>query len=156
MLAPSLAAAQANLSSNWPIEAGSRVRISSPVFGNKQQTGSVVSATSDTLVFMPSKQSTSTAISTPNIVELEVARGTHTSKLKGALLGFLLGAGSGAAIGSATYRAPNCTDFCFDMFGRDGNIAVGAVLGGLGGTITGLLIGSRHSDTWETVAVPKR
>src|ERR1700686_3339093 len=79
--------------SGWAIAAGSRVRILAPVLGDQAQTGSVVSATSDTLVFLPKKTSNSTAIGTPNIVRLDVSAGTHSNKLKGALLGFALGAG---------------------------------------------------------------
>jgi hypothetical protein len=155
MLAPSLAAAQANVSSDWPIEAGSRVRISSPVFGRRPQVGSVLSATSDTLIFVRSKQSTSTAISTPNIQAIEVARGKHTQKWQGGLLGFFLGAGGGAALGAVTYKPPKCSDFCFDLFGQGGAAVVGGVVGGLLGTVTGVIIGSRPTDSWETVAVPR-
>ena len=158
LVAPSLSAAQAPLIPAWPITAGERVRISSPTLGDKYQTGSVVSVTSDTLVFLPAKQSTSMAISTPNIVRMDVARGTHTSKLKGGLLGLALGVGVGAAIGAATYKPPKCGggQWCIDLFGRQGDAVVGGVAGGLLGTISGLIIGGRQTDTWVPVAVPGR
>lgn len=156
LVAPTLSAAQTPAIRDWPIASGSRVRILSPSLGGQKQTGSVLSATSDTLVFLPAKQTTSTSISTPNIVRIEVARGTHTSKLKGALLGFVIGAGAGSAIGSATYKPPKCVDFCFDMFGRGGNIVGGGVLGGFFGTIAGTIVGARQADTWVPVAVPRQ
>ncbi|GAC1454303.1 MAG: hypothetical protein PVSMB1_03310 [Gemmatimonadaceae bacterium] len=93
ILAPTLSAAQTTLIPEWPIAAGSRVRILSPVLGDQKETGSVVSATPDTLVFRPAKQSTATAIGTPNIVGIKVARGTHSQRLKGAPAGLLAGAG---------------------------------------------------------------
>jgi len=158
LVAPTLSAAQAPLIPSWPVTAGSRVRISSPTLGDKMQTGAVLSATSDTLIFLAAKQSTSTAIGTPNIVGIDVARGTHTSKVKGALLGFVLGAGSGAALGAATYKRPRCNPdvWCFDMFGQGGQAAVGAVMGAVSGTLVGLIIGSRPRDNWVPVAVPGR
>ena len=153
LMVPTLALAQSTPSGSWPVAAGSRVRILSPALGDQAQTGSVVSATSDTLVFLPHKTSNSTAVSTPNIVRLDVSSGTHTNKLKGALLGFALGAGVGAIIGSATYKP--CSN-CFDMFGRGGNIAVGSFAGSMIGLSGGWVIGSRASDSWVPVAVPVR
>jgi len=153
LMVPTLSLAQATAGRSWPVAPGSRVRILSPIFGDRAQTGSVISATSDTLVFMPAKTSNSTAISTPNIVRLDVSSGTHSNKLKGALLGFVLGAGMGAAIGSATYKP--CSN-CFDILGRGGAIAAGSVVGGLVGTAGGMIIGSRPSDTWVPVPVPGR
>jgi hypothetical protein len=153
LMVPTLALAQSTPSGSWPIAAGSRVRILSPVLGDQAQTGSVVSATSDTLVFLPHKTSNSTPIGTPNIVRLDVSTGTHSNKLKGALLGFALGAGVGAVIGSATYHPCNN---CFDILGRGGNIAAGSVVGALIGTAGGMVIGSRPSDSWVTVPVPRR
>jgi hypothetical protein len=153
LMVPTLAMAQNAPSGSWPIAAGSRVRILSPVLGDQEQTGSVVSATSDTLIFLPHKTSNSTAIGTPNIVRVDVSTGTHSNKLKGALLGFALGAGVGAVIGSATYHPCNN---CFDILGRGGNIAAGSVVGALVGTAGGMVIGSRPSDSWVPVAVPVR
>jgi hypothetical protein len=153
LMVPTLALAQNAPSGGWPIAAGSRARILSPVLGDRAQTGSVVSATSDTLIFLPHKTSNSTAISTPNIVRLDVSSGTHTNKLKGALLGFAIGAGAGAVIGSATYKP--CTN-CFDILGRGGAIAGGSIVGGLVGLSGGWYIGSRASDSWVPVAVPVR
>ena len=158
LVAPTLSVAQSPLIPTWPVTAGSRVRISSPVLGDKLQVGSVLSATSDTLVFLAAKQSTSTAIGTPNIVGMDVARGTHTSKAKGAILGFVLGAGSGAALGVMTYKRPKCGPdvWCFDMFGEGGQAAVGAIFGAVSGTLAGLIIGSRPTENWVPVAVPGR
>lgn len=137
----------------WPIAPGSRVRIISPVLGRNSQTGSVVSATSDTLVFRRGEQSTSTAIGTPSIVRIDVAQGTHTNKLTGGLLGLAIGVGAGAIIGDVTYKP--CTN-CFDIFGRGGNVAAGSILGAVVGTVTGVIVGNRQFDNWVPVTVPAR
>jgi hypothetical protein len=160
LVAPTLSAAQSPPIPDWPVEAGSRVRISSPVLGRRIQTGSVLSATSDTLVFLAAKQSVSTAIGTPKILGMDVARGTHTTKLRGALSGLLVGAGSGALLGAVTYKRPKCDapsgEWCIDLFGQGGSTALGATLGGVLGTFTGLAIGSRPTENWVPVAVPGR
>ena len=154
LVAPAMAAAQVVPIREWPIPSGARVRILSPALGDQKQIGSVVSATADTLVFLPAKVSFSQAIATPNIVGIEVARGTHTNKLMGALLGFVVGTGTGAIIGSVTYKQPKCVDWCFDILGRGGSIFAGAVLGGVIGTTGGAMLGNRQADTWVPVAVP--
>jgi hypothetical protein len=125
------------------------------VLGDQKQTGSVVSTTSDTLVFLPAKQSTSTAISTPYIFAIDVAHGTHTQKLTDALVGLLVGAGGGAIIGYATYKRPKPCAFCIDFGPGAQAIAVGA-LGAIGGGLVGVIFGLRQTDTWVPVSVPAR
>jgi hypothetical protein len=159
LLVPALVAAQEAASvPDWPLTPGLRVRVLSPELSWRPKIGSVVSSTSDTLVFAPAKESFTTALSTPKIARIEVAQGMHTRKLQGAILGFLAGAGAGLVIGSATYKPPKCDPnvWCMDMFGEAGNTMVGAVLGGLLGTITGVMIGSRESDNWVQVQLPNR
>jgi hypothetical protein len=159
LIVPALSTAQvATPTPDWPLTPGLRVRVLSPELGWRPKTGSVVSSTSDTLVFIPAKESFTTAISTPKISRVDVAQGTHTRKLQGALLGFLAGAGAGLIIGSVTYKPPRCNPdvWCMDMFGQAGSTVAGGVLGALLGTVTGLLIGSHESDNWVQVKLPNR
>jgi hypothetical protein len=152
---PALSNAQAGPIPAWPLSPGSRVRILSPVFGDQMQAGRVVSTTADTLVFLPAKQSTSTAIATPYIFAIDVANGTHSRKMTDALIGLLVGAGGGAIIGSATYKRPKPCAFCVDFGPGAQAIAIGA-LGAIGGTLVGVIFGMRQTDTWVPVAVPVR
>ena len=73
---------QTQAAGGWPIAPDSRVRILSPVLGKRLVTGSVVSATPDTLVFRADSESTSTAIATPTITRLDVGFGKHTNKAR--------------------------------------------------------------------------
>lgn len=152
LMAPTLTVAQAAPIPDWPIAAGSRVRILSPVLGNRHQIGNVVSATWDTLVFTPAKQSSSTAIGTPNIIRIEVAKGKHTQMGKGALIGFLLFGGAFAFMANATYR--DCHPNCLWVTTRRSETLVAGVLGGLLGAFAGAAVGGRQTDTWVPVAVP--
>jgi len=156
LLIPALSAAQTP-DPVWPIAAGSRVRIVSPILGDQRQTGFVAASTADTLVFRPAARDASPiAIATPNIARIEVASGTHSRKAKGSLVGFLIGAGAGALIGAATYKKPKPCGFCFIEDSRGFDAALGGVLGGIVGVITGTVVGSRQTDSWVPVAVPRR
>jgi len=103
------------------------------------------------MLFRPAGTSTPFSITTPNIVRLEVARGHHQKKAKGALIGLLVGAAGGAALGAATYQPCGC----FIEFGRGGTAAFSGALGGIAGVLIGTLIGGLvGADTWVPVAVP--
>jgi hypothetical protein len=159
LLAPAVSGAQATApGSDWPLAAGARVRVLSSALGWRAKTGSVVSATSDTLVFLPSKQSVPTALSTPKIVSIEVAQGTRTHKLQGALLGLFVGGVAGAIMASMSYKPARCQtgSDCFDVLGQGGEAAAGGILGGLTGLLVGSMIGNRQTDNWVPVAVPAR
>ena len=153
LLASIAISGQAQPTPIWPLEAGERVRILSPVLGKSYATGSVVSATADTVVFRAAADSTSTAIYTPHIVSIAVARGTHDNKAKGGFVGFLAGAMLGAVIGAAALQ-PSCTN-CLDFSAGAGALAFGA-MGGLGGALIGAHLGRHQTDTWVPVAVPSR
>ena len=153
LVSPTRAAAQTDSVPAWPVAAGSRVRILSPVLGRRYVTGDVVAATWDTLLFRAARDSTSTPIVTPNIVSLEIARGTHTNTARAGFGGFVLGALVGAAIGAAASPPPctNCLDF------SQGAAALGSgLVGGVVGALVGAAIGKRPSDTWVPVAVPAK
>ena len=154
---PAMVAAQApDPAPVWPLTPGVRVRVFSPELGWRPKTGNVVLATSDSLVFLPSKQPASTAIGTPKISRIEVAQGKRTHKLQGAVLGFLAGAGAGAILASVTYKPPKCAPdaWCMDLWGQGGQTAGGGILGGLLGTVVGMIVGSHETDNWVPVAVP--
>ena len=153
VVAPFPSGAQAAPIPDWPIASGSRVRILSPVLGDRQQIGNVVSATWDTLVFRPAKQSASTAIGTPNIVRIEVAKGKHTQMGKGAVMGFLIFGGAFAFMTNATYDS-GCHPECLWVTTRRGETLAAGVLGGLLGAFAGAAVGGRQTDTWVPVAVP--
>jgi hypothetical protein len=136
------------------VDAGSRVRITAPVFGGKKQVATVVSSTPDSLVLRQGASTAYLSVAKSDITGLEVSRGTHTRKGRGALLGLLIGAGTGAAVGAATYKKPKpCEGFaCFgEMFGpssRSFNTGMGASIGGLLGAAVGALVGMNARDSW--------
>jgi hypothetical protein len=141
------------------VDAGSRVRIAAPVFGSKKQVGTVMSLTGDTLVLRQGATTPNRSVARSDITALEVSRGTHTRKAKGALWGTLIGAGSGAILGYALYKEPKCNNQgfgCGITFGPDSrgsNAAFSAVGGGIVGLLVGTLVGMRATDTWVPATV---
>src|SRR5258706_14686264 len=121
------ATAQDLPASDWPVAVGSRVRIRSALvsdvreqytpLGFRYATGSVVSATPDTLTFRADGDSAAATaiIPTRRILKLEISRGTHTNKVRDGLIGAAggrhRGEGGGAALAPLL---PACADdgFC--------------------------------------------
>ena len=158
-LIPVLAATQSSSAqwpvTNWPLDSGSKVRILSAVLGDQFQKGTVISTKADTVVFRPASQLTPFSVATNNIVKLELARGSHQRKAKGALISFLVGAAGGAALAAATYKPTPCTYFCIFDFSRGQTAVLGGTLGGLAGTLVGTLLGAvMTSEMWVPVAIP--
>jgi len=158
-LIPALAATQSSSAqwpvTNWPLDSGSKVRILSAVLGDQFQKGTVISTKADSVVFRPASQLTPFSIATNNIVKLELARGSHQRKAKGALIGFLVGAAGGAALAAATYKRTPCSWVCIFDFSRGQTAFLGGTLGALGGTLVGTLLGAAMpAETWVPVAIP--
>ncbi|MFL5499900.1 MAG: hypothetical protein ACJ79Q_01595 [Gemmatimonadaceae bacterium] len=158
LCSPLIASAQSAAIMEWPVAAGTHVRIESPVLGRGLQKGNVAAATADTLVFQPTaREAFPISIATPNIVRLEVARGQATHKARGAGLGFLIGAGAGAILGAATYQKQECTtEFCLVPDSRSFDAFAGGVLLGAVGAVVGAFMGARPTETWVPVAIPRR
>ena len=157
---PAVVPAQTAGNPEWPVQAGSRVRILSPVFGDTRQTVTVVSSTGDALVFRLSGQAAPQTLSSGAISGMEISTGSRAHKAKGALIGFVAGAAVGGIIGYATWQRPTCKNpnnsfGCLSIdFGRGGDAALLGGFGGILGTIVGALIGTHSTDTWVPVTLP--
>jgi hypothetical protein len=101
-------------------------------------------------------------VATTDITSLEVSRGTHTRKARGALWGTLIGAGIGGILGYAAYTEPTCNNQgygCFFVIGptsRSSNAAFSALGGGIVGALIGTLVGARSTDTWVPASLGAR
>jgi hypothetical protein len=144
------------------VDTGSRVRITAPVFGPKKQVGTVVSLTRDTLGLRQGASTASRLVATSDITGLEVSRGSHTRKAKGALWGLLIGAGGGAILGYAMYQKPTCDNQgfgCIMFLGPDSpgsNAVFSGVAGGILGLAVGTLVGMGAKETWVPGVVGER
>jgi hypothetical protein len=144
------------------VDTGSRIRISAPVFGPEKQVGTVASLTRDSLGLRQGPSIASRLVATSDITALEVSRGSHTRKAKGALWGLVIGAGSGAILGYTLYKKPTCTNQgfgCIVWIGPDSkgsNAAYSAVGGGVLGLLIGTLFGMSATETWVPGVVGTR
>jgi hypothetical protein len=124
------------------------------MFGHDKQVGTLMSATADSVVFRPKSLSNTVSVATMDIRRMDVGRGTHTRKMKGALIGFVTAAVLGGAITAATWQKPKNCFACFD-FGRSGDAAFIGGFSGLLGAIVGGIVGSRATESWEPVFIPR-
>jgi hypothetical protein len=72
----------------------------------------------------------------------------HKHRLRNTLIVAGVGAGVGAGIGAALHKPCSSPSFCLDFGGAALPAAVGAVLGGLGGAVVGILLPS-HSTIYQ-------
>ena len=85
LMTPAVGTSQMSRPDIAQVDAGSRVRIAAPIFGPEKQVGTIVSITRDTLVLRRAANTAFLPVATSDITGLEIARGTHTRKAKGAL-----------------------------------------------------------------------
>ena len=147
------------------VDVGSRVRIAAPVFGTKQkEIATVVSVTPDTVVLRFGATTPYRSLASSDITSLEVSRGTHTRKAKGAIWGLLIGAGTAAALGYAFHEDPKCKSpepfGCIDILGPisspGSTAAISAMGGGIVGALVGTLVGRSSTDTWVPATLAAR
>jgi hypothetical protein len=151
---PAIASAQTEASVSWPVTPGARVRILSPLLGERKEIGTVVTTGPDTLFFRQSAQGETRALTTAMITAIDVASGKRTRKMKGAIVGFLAGTVLGGILGSAVGKeAENC-DYCFNPSTRAEFTLIFAGLGGALGAGVGTLVGMRQAEIWVPVAIP--
>jgi len=148
--ARSAAFAQSSTLPSWAPAIGSRVRVTSIAFADQRRTGTLISASTDSLTFRPSDAEFLVGVSTPSIARLEVSSGTRTHKAMGALIGFVVVGGTAALITAASWNETSEFDF-----GRGGDAALVGVPLGLVGALIGTAIGAVHTEHWASVPIPR-
>jgi hypothetical protein len=72
----------------------------------------------------------------------------HKHRLRNTFIVAGVGAGVGAGIGAALHKPCSSESFCLDIGGAALPAGVGAVLGGVGGAVVGILLPS-HSTIYQ-------
>jgi hypothetical protein len=85
------------------------------------------------------------SIQKQDVLSVKLMENKH--RLRNTLIVAGVGAGVGAAIGAAVYK-PCSTSFCLDVGGRALPTGIGAVFGGVGGAVVGVLLPS-HSTIYS-------
>jgi hypothetical protein len=132
-------ASWANLSGLQP---GQRIQVAGMT--SKKHSGNFVSV-SDTGI---SYRETNVEQSIPKQDVLSVKLMEHKHRLRNTLIVAGVGAGVGAGIGAALHKSCPSQSFCLDIGGAALPAGIGAVLGGLGGAVVGILLPS-HSTIYQ-------
>ena len=133
------------------VESGARARLISVALPTDQQVVSIISATSDSIVFRPERTSVTRRLALSEIAAIDISIGQRRKTVQGALIGLATGVGIGATLGYVTYEA--CNDWCFlTPASAGGNAMLGATAGGLAGLLAGTTIGFlTKSETWHRI-----
>jgi hypothetical protein len=132
-------ASWANLSGLQP---GQRIQVAGMT--SKKHSGNFVSI-SDTAI---SYRETKGEQSIPKQDVLSVKLMDHKHRLRNTLIVAGVGAGVGAGIGAALHKSCSSPSFCLDIGGAALPAGIGAVLGGVGGAVVGILLPS-HSNIYQ-------
>lgn len=103
---------------------------------SKKHSGNFMSV-SDTAISLR-KASSEESIQRQDVRSVKLMENNH--RLRNTLIIGAVGAGVGAGIGAAAHKGCKSQSFCLDIGGRALPAAIGAVIGGIGGAIAGVLI----------------
>jgi hypothetical protein len=108
---------------------------------SKKHSGNFVSV-SDTAI---SYRETNGQQSIPKQDVVSVKLMEHQHRLRNTLIVAGVGAGVGAGIGAALHKPCSSQSFCLDIGGAALPAGIGAVLGGVGGSVVGILLPSHRT-----------
>lgn len=132
---------------------GARVRLTSPSHDFKRHVTTVTDVRGDSIVV--GVRGSSRTIALTDVTALEVSTGKQRQFFRNAALGLGIGALTGAVIGAVSYE--ECVDCWFGPQSAAQEAALGAVLLGTAGLVTGAIVGGFHrTDRWAPVRMPIR
>ncbi len=136
---------------DYQLEAGARVRLTSPKLPARDRIVRIVAAGGDTISFRSERDSMVRTLPLTDIDAVEVSLGQRRQVARGAGLGVLVGGALGGVVGYATYTP--CEGFCILGPSSRGE---SAVFGALGGGVLGLVVGTtigvvRKTEKWQRV-----
>jgi hypothetical protein len=141
---PSVSPAQSN--PDWPnlsrLHAGQQIQIVET--NSKKHSGTFVSVSDAAISYRETAGEHS--LEKQDVRTVKLMENQH--RLRNTLIGTGVGAGVGAAIGAATYKSCSSQSFCIDPGGRALPAGIGAVVGGVGGAVVGVLLPS-HSTLYN-------
>ncbi len=129
------------------VERGARIRVTGAA---QRYVGAFEALRADTLVLVDDSVQ---SIPLHTIRSFEVSRGRQPKTWTGVQVGFLAGAGAGAAVGAL---ASSCSGSDCAPLSTGGWIAAGALVAGAAGGVIGAIVGAMtHSDIWEEVPLDR-
>jgi hypothetical protein len=128
---------------------GARLRLITPRLDASQQTVTVISATSDSIVFRSETNPALRTIPLSDISAVEVRSHGERPFLRNMLIGSAVGAGTGALMASVAYK--ECED-CWFSTSRSAETAGGALVGSIAGLLGGLAVAAfQRGERWTRI-----
>jgi hypothetical protein len=139
---PCAAVAQMNQAS-WTSLSGLKPGQKIQVFdvSSKKYSGVFTSVSETAIIY--SEKTGERSVQKQDVRSVKLMENKH--RLRNTLIVGASGAGVGAAIGAATYKPCSAPSFCLDIGGRALPTGVGAVIGGVGGAVVGVLLPSHQT-----------
>ncbi len=134
---------------------GARVRVTSPSDDLNKHVATVTEVRGDSVVV--AGRTGSRTIGLSNVTALEVSTGTRNRVMRDGLIGFGAGALLGVAFGVSAEDECSEEYICLVPASSGEFAAVGAVVFGAVGLVTGAIIGAfDRADRWERASLPVR
>ncbi len=143
------------------LEAGARVRLTSPTLESDQRIVRIVSPGTDTLVFQSERNPVTRRLALKDISAVERSLGEKRRTGSGAVIGLLAGAAIGGILGY-TAQERTCENAgltgCLILPASAGqSAALGGIVGGLAGLLVGTTVGwLSKSERWQRVPLNGR
>lgn len=131
------------------LQLGARVRITAPPWA--RTTGTLIGRRGDSLLVLGAPAPDTLRVGLGTVRRLEVSLGPRRRVLRGALTGYAAGVVLGGLLGTLAIDAGQPAGSNLGGFG----LGVGAMIGGGAGLITGILVGRRPVERWQTVSLPR-
>lgn len=139
---PCVAAAQMNQSA-WTslsgLKPGQKIQVVDT--SSKKHSGEFASVSDTSIVY--TEKTGERSVRKQDVRSVKLMENNH--RLRNTLIVGAAGAGIGAAIGAATYKPCSAPSFCLDVGGRALPAGIGAVVGGVGGVVVGVLLPSHQT-----------
>jgi hypothetical protein len=146
VLGPSCAAFAQTDRASWAnlkgLQPGQKIQVVGTT--SKKHSGNLVSISDTTISYRETNGEQS--IPREDVLSVKLMQNKH--RLRNTLIVAGVGAGVGAGIGAATHKGCSSQSFCLDIGGAALPAGIGAVVGGLGGAVTGALLPS-HSTIYQ-------
>lgn len=143
VLGPSCAAFAQTDRASWAnlggLQPGQRIQVVGTA--SKKHSGNFVSISDTAISYRETNGEQS--IARQDVLSVKLMKNKH--RLRNTLIVAGVGAGVGAGIGAATHKGCSSQSFCLDIGGAALPAGIGAVLGGLGGAVTGALLPSNST-----------
>lgn len=131
------------------VRPGARVRVTAPP--RERTTGTLLGRRGDSLLVLGALAPDTVRLALETVRRLDVSLGPRRRVLRGALTGYAAGVVLGGLLGYAALDTGQPAGSNLKGLG----MAMGGMLGGGAGLVTGIIVGRRPVERWQSVSIPR-